>query len=355
VYRLILIVLVAAVVSLPQQASAEYAWVTRLKQATTSAAEKAGQCWDDCSAACGTTTRRWLRQTADWWSPDACQKAAERCGLQLPERLLSDGRLIVLIHGLDSDAGYWGDLVPLLEAEGYAVAPLVYPNDQPVDQSARLLADELTTLNARYPQLKTDIVAHSMGAIISRAYVEGDGYSGGVDRLILLAPPNQGSCYSRFSVCCDAIEHFHLWREEPAWSWTWMVADGLGEARHDIAPGSRFLADLNARGRRKGVRYTIVAGNRSCGWRYAGDLVRWSAVCLPNTQWGVNLGGKLQIWANDLEAREAGNDGLVTVQSALLPGVDDLVVLPADHTTLVCARNGRPPVAWPVIKARLAK
>ncbi|HET6880672.1 MAG TPA: alpha/beta fold hydrolase, partial [Pirellulales bacterium] len=312
-------------------------------------------CWDDCSEACGVTTKRWLRQTADWWSPEARQQAAERNGLRLPKDLKPEGRLVVLIHGLDSDAAYWQDVVALLEAEGHAVAWLDYPNDQPVADSARLLADEMAALRRRYPQLNVDIIAHSMGGILARAYVESDDYACGVERLILLAPPNQGSCYSRFSVCCDAVEHFHRWRNEPGWSWTWMIADGLGEARHDIAPGSRYLAELNARGRRRGVRYTIVAGNRSCGWRYAGNVLRWSAVCVPSAGWGTDLGGKLHTWAEELESHECSNDGLVTLQSAFLPGVDDLVIVPADHTTLACSRNGRPPVAWPIIHDRLSK
>ncbi|MGH7137602.1 MAG: esterase/lipase family protein [Pirellulales bacterium] len=353
-YRLFSIVVLAAIFSLPQRASAESRWVAQVKQTATSAVEKVGRCWDSCAASCGATTRRWLRTTADWWSPDARQKAAARCGLRLPKGLKEDGHLVVLIHGLDSDSDYWQDLVPLFEAEGFAVAPLVYPNDQPVKESARLLAGEMAALAARHPRLKTNIVAHSMGGILARAYLEGDDYAGNVERLLLLAPPNHGSCYSRFSVCCDAVEHFRLWRSEPEWSWTWMIADGLGEARHDIAPGSRFLADLNARGRRQGVRYTIVAGNRSCGWRYAGNVVRWSTVCMPDTRWGTHFSGKLHAWAADLESRESTSDGLVTIDSALLPGVDDLVILPADHTTLACSRNGQPPVAWPIIRDRLA-
>ena len=354
-YRHFSIVFVAFVFLLPRSASAEYAWVTRVKQVAASATAKAGQCWDKCSESCGTTTRRWLNNSVDWWSPDARQQAAGRCGLRLPEQFAPDGRLVVLIHGLDSDAEYWQDLVPLLENEGYAVAPLLYPNDQPVAESARLLAAEMAALRAEHPRLKVDIVAHSMGGMIARAYLEGDDYEEGVTRLVLLAPPNQGSCYSRFSVCCDTVEHFRLWRSEPEWSWTWMVTDGLGEARRDIAPGSRFLTDLNARGRCQDVRYTIVAGNRSCGWRYAAGVMRWSTVCVPDTQWGMKLGGKLHQWATDLESRETSNDGLVEVRSVLLPGVDDFVILPADHTTIACSRNGRPPVAWPIIKDRLAR
>ena len=40
---------------------------------------------------------------------------------------------------------------------------------------------------------KVDIVAHSMGGLISRAYIQGDGYRGDVDQFIMLGTPNSGS------------------------------------------------------------------------------------------------------------------------------------------------------------------
>lgn len=354
-HRLTAAVFVVATLLVCRPVSAEYAWVAKIRQAAAHAAEQASDCWHYCTAKCGAATRTCLRRSADWWSPEARGQAAARCGLRLPEQIDSNGRLIVLIHGLDSDADYWNDMLPTMQADGFTAAPFVYPNDQPISDSARLLAAELMALNRAHPKLKTDIVAHSMGGILARAYVEGDEYRGGIQRLILLAPPNQGSCYSRFSICSDAVEHFHLWRSEPNWSWAWMAADGLGEARHDIAPGSTFLAELNRRGRRPGVSYTIIAGNRNCGWRYAGNLVRWSSVCVPGTEWGESCSGQLREWADDIESVASGSDGLVPLESAALSGVDDLVIVPADHTTIACSRNGRPPVAWPIIKDRLGR
>ena len=41
-----------------------------------------------------------------------------------------------------------------------------------------------------------------------------------------------------------------------------MVTDGLGEAGADLEPHSDFLERLNARPRREGVKYTIIAGNQ---------------------------------------------------------------------------------------------
>jgi pimeloyl-ACP methyl ester carboxylesterase len=355
VYRFILAVVVSGAALAPQSASAEYAWVTKFKAVASRTADRIGRCWTDCTDACGRKTREWARKSVDYFAPTARQEAARRCGLRLPDKLGNSQHLVILIHGLDSSEEYWQDLMPLLEQDGFAVASLVYPNDQPLTDSAALFAGEMARLRAANPRLTTDIVTHSMGGIIARAYLEGGDYTGGVERLIMLAPPNHGSSYSRFSVLCDFVEHCGLWYRDPDWSWTCMVTDGLGEARNDISPGSPFLRTLNAKARRRDVRYTVVAGNRSCGWRYAANVVRWSSVCVPNAQWTKPVDDKLYHWADQLESRRGANDGLVEIENALLPGVDDVVIVPADHTTIACVRNGRPPVAWPVIRERLAR
>jgi pimeloyl-ACP methyl ester carboxylesterase len=354
-YRLCVAATLGIVLLLPQPASAEYAWVKQTREFASRAADRISECWNSSVDVCATTARRWVRNSVDYFDPAAREEAARRYGLTLPERLGDAQRLVVLIHGLDSSVEHWSDLIPLLEQDGYAVATLAYPNDQPLDDSAALLAAEMTKVQAAHPRLVVDIVGHSMGGIVARAYIEGEGYAGGVERLILLAPPNHGSCYSRFSVVSDVVEHCGLWWSEPDWSWSWMVTDGLGEARSDIAPGAPFLVQLNTKSRRRDVRYTIVAGNRSCGWRHTASVLRWSTVCVPDARWSKPFGDKLKGWADTLESRTCSHDGLVQIENALLPGVDDVVIVPADHTTISCSSNGFPPVAWPIIRDRLAK
>lgn len=298
-------------------------------------------------------TRACLRRWAT-----RCDKGRElpvhlRAGLTLPKKLDAKKPLVVLIHGLDSGPAYWCDLAPLLEAAGHRVASFNYPNDQSLAESATLLADELAGLRRKHPGLRFDLIAHSMGALIARDYIEGDDYQGGVRRLIMLAPPNQGSCYARFSQPAELIEHVQLWCSEPEWNWTWLVSDGLGEARRDLSPGSTFLEGLNSRPRRPGVRYTIVAGNRSCGWRYTANVMRFATDWLPDIRYSRTARETVAGWAVKLEGRTGSSDGLVTLASTRLPGIDDFVIVPADHTTLTCSRGGNPPVAWRVIADRL--
>ena len=53
------------------------------------------------------------------------------------------------------------------------------------------------------------------------------------------------------------------WKRDPEWTWTWPITAGLGEARDDLKPGSKFLTRLNSLQRRAGVRYTVIAGSAS--------------------------------------------------------------------------------------------
>lgn len=317
---------------------------------------KVKECWSSCRgyfAAIPDRSRACLRQWAAKSDDRRGPAVQRRVGLALPRKLDAKKPLVVLIHGLDSGPAYWCDLAPLLEATGHRVARFNYPNDQPLEDSANLLADELASLAQRHPGVTLDLVVHSMGALIARCYVEGAAYQGGVRHLIMLAPPNEGSCYARFSHAAELVEHVQLWRSEPDWSWTWLVSDGLGEARRDLSPGSTFLQTLNARPRRRGVRYTIVAGNRSCGWRYTAGAMRLASRWLPDVRYCRTAQQAIDRWAAKVEGQTGQTDGLVWLAGTRLPGVDDYVILPADHTTLSCSRGGRPPVAWNVIEARL--
>src|SRR2546421_74282 len=59
-----------------------------------------------------------------------------------------------------------------LERDGYQVAYFCYPSDQPIADSADFLSRQLHTLRDVFPDLKVDIVGHSMGGLVAREYVE---------------------------------------------------------------------------------------------------------------------------------------------------------------------------------------
>jgi pimeloyl-ACP methyl ester carboxylesterase len=217
----------------------------------------------------------------------------------------------------------------------------------------------MNDLRRAWPQARVHLVAHSMGGLVCRAYVEGDDYAGGVDRLILIGTPNAGTGWSRARMLLEMQEHYTLWRHDPDWKASWMITDGLGEAGRDLRPGSTFLKALNARPRREGVRYTIIAGSQS-------PVARVAANCLSNT--ANSIGGPAARWAGlrqvkrglgaaaeSLRDRVTGGDGPVAVASTRLAGVDDFVLLQADHATLYFGNGRNPPAAWDTVRDRLAR
>jgi hypothetical protein len=63
----------------------------------------------------------------------------------------------------------------------------------------------------------------------------------------------------------------------------------------------------------------------------------------------------MQKFADEHRQRSGDSDGPVTIKSAELKNVSDFVVLPADHRALFLPDDGKAPVAYAVVRDRLAK
>lgn len=303
--------------------------------------------------------KRALRVYTAEMSPEATAAQARDWGLRLPERVDPARPLIVLLHGLDGDRSDCMPVAQLLCAAGYQVAYFSYPGDQSIRDSAAMFARDMRRLRQAQPKLLIDVIAHSMGGLVARDYVEGPQYAGGIGRLILVAPPNHGSSWARMRFLLSLQENYHLYESDPDWHWTWLITEGLGEAGGELLPGSDFLRHLNARPRRNGVKYTIVAGNRSRADVVEAGWVESCSQVIPlraRGWWGFHyLFQKMQGSAHHLRTETGGSDGPVTLHSAKLRAVSDFVVLPGDHVSLYMSDDGKPPKAWDVIKDRLAR
>jgi outer membrane protein assembly factor BamB len=73
-----------------------------------------------------------------------------------------------------------------------------FPYDWHVDntETAHLLAQKIAAIRAQTGASKVDIVAHSMGGLVARSYLQSDYYNNDVDQFIGLAVPNHGSVKS---------------------------------------------------------------------------------------------------------------------------------------------------------------
>jgi pimeloyl-ACP methyl ester carboxylesterase len=280
-------------------------------------------------------------------------------------------RVVILVHGLDDPGWMWRDLAPALLEAGHAVLRFEYPNDQAVAGSADLLAAHLESLRGRGIE-RVDLVAHSMGGLVSRdvltrpAHYAGDGGGGerfpAVDRLLMLGTPNGGSEFARLRGVAELREQVVRWFRRSG-TLDGGMADGRGEAGADLIPGSPFLRELNGRPAPRHTRYTIIAGRASP----VGDeelaafaeqtqrIAESDAAPEWLAEWlgADNADGPVGL----LQAAVDGvGDGVVTLDSATLPGVEDLVIVEANHLTMLTNPLGgdRTPPAIPIVLERLA-
>lgn len=250
-------------------------------------------------------------------------------------------RVVLLVHGLDEPGDLWDDIAPALQGAGHAVARFDYPNDQHIGQSARLLRDSLRELAARGVK-HVDIVAHSMGGLVSRDALTSGADAGrgadaplpSVDRLIMSGTPNQGSALARLHAIAEAREQMARWIDTPGHDPRLLLGfltDGAGEAADDLLPDSAYLKELNARPLPSETKITLIAGVVSSGVESdLRELVRtpWVRRALGSEQ-AERLEGAL------VSAAESLGDGIVSVESTRLAGVEDRVEILANHRSML--------------------
>lgn len=246
-----------------------------------------------------------------------------------------DKNLVVLVHGLQSTAERIGGILQDVRELGHPCATFDYPNDQPIEESARLLARELAAVCRDHPQRKLTLITHSMGGLVARAVVENEQLDpGNVEQLIMVAPPNHGSLLAHFAFGFDFWEYLGEPHDQKLLEGFFSaIEDGLGEARDDLRPGSLFLEQLNSHPRNPNVCYAILLGTDAPlsdtslhGLRQslekAGDRNRYVRF----------LGSKLDGYLADLDEVVRGKgDGAVAVKRGSLEGVSDIDVLEFGH------------------------
>ena len=274
-------------------------------------------------------------------------------------------RAVVLVHGLDDPGWMWRDVSPPLLDAGHVVLRFEYPNDQPIADSADFLAASLQDLRT-IGIVEVDIVAHSMGGLVSRdvltrtAYYNGDGSGRGrfpaVDRLIMLGTPNHGSAMVRLRSVAELREQVYRWLSGE-WSWQDSLDDGAGEAGRDLLPGSDFLRRLNGRPHPAHTSYTIVAGQLSPVSEKELATLAKRVEALARTMGIQDTAGSRLATSMFQEAVRGIGDGIVSIESARLLGVDDLIVVKANHLSMIVNvfPSDSVPPAIPIVLERLGE
>ncbi|MBM4087848.1 MAG: alpha/beta hydrolase [Planctomycetes bacterium] len=265
-------------------------------------------------------------------------RTGETFGLQLKpgwEQTDESMPLVIVVHGFNSSPMRFDSLVDALGREGLAGGTFSYADDQPIADSAVQLSTELKALAAGHPGRKIALVTHSMGGLVSRAAIEDPAMDpGNVTKLIMVAPPTQGSLLAHFAFGLDILDHAFPASERADVSRFYAaVADGLHEAAIDLRPGSRFLRQLNARPRNPRVTYSIFLGS---GGRFTQERLNDLRKKLELVERESEVAGlftmKLDEILADLDEVVRGKgDGVVAIKRGRLEGVEDTQVLGFTH------------------------
>lgn len=268
--------------------------------------------------------------------PRGKYRAQKRFGLIIDDTAEghTDDPLIVGVHGFNGSASAIDVFLNPLRDAGLACGSFVYPNDQAIAESARLLADELAALARRQPNRRVSLVTFSMGGLVARAAIEDPRLDpGNVERLLMIAPPNRGSVCARFARGFDLYEHIARdKRLAPRGMLAASMSDGLGEARQDLCPDSHFLRQLNARKRNADVHYCILLGE---GGELSEDQVDRMIASIDKLEQKSMMarvfGPRLDRLRAEFGELSHKSDGFVTVERGRLDGVDDVETFSFRH------------------------
>ena len=199
-----------------------------------------------------------------------------------PKATTREGEAVILLHGLARCSGSMSPLVKPLQEAGYLVYNLGYPSRRSTIEeiAARFLHPLVCTALERCGTLH--FVSHSMGGLVVRAYLK-EYVGNSIGRVVMLAPPNHGS------EIVDFLKNTFLFKKI------------FGPA------GQQLSTDENSLPCRLGPAHFqlgVIAGN-----------VSWN----PFSPWIFTT----------------ANDGKVSVASAALPGMRDMLIVPCGHTFIM--------------------
>ena len=199
---------------------------------------------------------------------------------------VEDQRCVLLLHGLGRTSWSMKKMGRALEKEGFLVVNIGYPSrDKPIETLAmEAVTEGLDKCRKTGAVRSLDVVTHSMGGILLRYYLEQNKIEE-LRRVVMLSPPNMGSEVT------DGLmdKGYYRWYNGPAGQQLGTSPDSLVMK---LGPVKFSLGIIT------GNKHSLFDG--------------WLADMIPGE-----------------------NDGKVSVARAQVEGMDDFLVLPYTHTTIM--------------------
>jgi pimeloyl-ACP methyl ester carboxylesterase len=254
---------------------------------------------------------------------------------------------VCLVHGINSSSGGFVHVIPLLEQAGYGVVVYDYPFNQRLDESCAAFRKDFAAFRKEVVESRPwAILAHSMGALVARSYVESvDHANRDVASLILIAPVNHGAHVARIQPLIQTLSSLHAINGKRTAQALAQLSEGIGQAAADLLPGSPFLTETNRRRRPEAVAYHILAGSSAVIPREVRQQVQNQLDSIGRDKGLFSVftrlaGGELVPLLDEMT--DGSGDGCVAVERTRLAGVDDHVTIRANHAELI-----RAPLLYP--------
>ncbi len=186
---------------------------------------------------------------------------------------------VICLHGLRSSSHVWKKLQKQLVVEGYNVLLINYPSSKfPIEKLAEEALVPAISRCRKKQNEKIHIVAHSLGSILARYYLQENDVAE-LGRVVMVSPPNNGS---------ELVEKFHY------------------------VPGFRFI-------------------NSPAGMQLGTDengLIK--SLEIPDYEFAVLTGSRSINWIESCFI-PANDDGRVSIQSAKLKNMKEFKVIKTNH------------------------
>ena len=221
-----------------------------------------------------------------WLLPILCLLTGPLHAAGGKERNAQKGDYVIVIHGLGWLRDTLKPTVKHLTEEGYETVRFSYDSRKPLNViSLNQGLDELIKTNCPDPKRRIHFVAHSMGCIVTRSYLDAR-QPKNLGQVVLIAPPNQGT----------------------------ELADLVGK--------SKILKEVFGKGAPDLGTSPDSLPNRLPPPSYKPGVIMGDRSMFPPLSWML----------------KGPDDGVIRVERGKVAGMGGFVVVPANHTRIPGAR-----------------